>query len=181
MTERAVFLDRDGVINRAIVHHGKPYPPSSVHDLEILPGVREALSELRKAGFFLIVVTNQPDVARGSKSRHEVDALHRALQTQLPLDEFRVCYHDDPDRCSCRKPKPGMLLKAAEEHGLDLSKCYMVGDRWRDIGAGKRAGCHTILIDYGYSDSLRAIPDARATSLKDATRYILEHAQGDLP
>ncbi len=174
MPNRAVFLDRDGVINRAIVRNGRPHPPAGLDQLEILPRVPEALAELRGAGFRLIVVTNQPDVARGAITMEDVDALHAELQSRLPLDEFRVCCHDDTDKCSCRKPAPGMLLAAAREHGMDLSACFMVGDRWRDVEAGRRAGCQTVFIDQGYSEDLRALPDARVTSLAEAARWILD-------
>jgi D-glycero-D-manno-heptose 1,7-bisphosphate phosphatase len=175
IVRQAVFLDRDGVINRAIVREGKPYPPSGLAELEILPGVPEALSRLQTAGLRLIVVTNQPDVARGRQTWEDVQALHAALQAQLPLDEFRVCCHDDADRCVCRKPAPGMLLAAAQEHNLDLSTSFMVGDRWRDVEAGRRAGCSTVFIDYGYAEPLESPPHVRVRSLAEATDWILAH------
>ena len=112
---KAVFLDRDGVINRAVVRDGKPYPPASVDEMILLPRVGEALHALKAAGFMLIVVTTQPDVARGTTPRAAVDAIHEALMAALPLDEIRCCFHDDHDACSCRKPKPGALLDAAAE------------------------------------------------------------------
>jgi D-glycero-D-manno-heptose 1,7-bisphosphate phosphatase len=173
LTRRAVFLDRDGVINRAVVRDGAPRPPSSLSELEILPGVPEALSRLKGAGFRLIVVTNQPDVSRGLLSRESVDAVNARLSSHLPLDEIRVCWHDDADRCSCRKPEPGMLRDAAREAGLDLASCYMVGDRWRDIGAGKAAGCATVFIDSGYAEPPPEGPDARVRSLAEAAAWIL--------
>jgi D-glycero-D-manno-heptose 1,7-bisphosphate phosphatase len=180
IVRRAVFLDRDGVINRAIVRNGKPHPPASLDELEILPGVYEALSELRTAGFRLIVVTNQPDVARGIITHQDVNTLHEALQAKLPLDEFRVCCHDDIDRCGCRKPAPGMLLAAAREHSLKLSACFMVGDRWRDVEAGRRAGCSTIFIDNGYAEPSYNSPDVRVACLAEATRWILAHIQQEV-
>ena len=170
---RAVFLDRDGVINRAFVRDGRPYPPAGIRDLEILPGVPEAIELLKKAGFRLVVVTNQPDVARGARTREEVEAIHDALRSRLVLDEFRVCYHDDADRCACRKPEPGMLLDAAREADLDLSNSFMVGDRWRDIEAGKRAGCATVFIDAGYKEKRPDKPDVSARSLPEAAGWIL--------
>lgn len=177
MTDRAVFLDRDGVINRAFVRDGKPYPPSSPGELEILPGVPEALSLLSAAGFRLVVVTNQPDVARGEQSRETVEAIHTLLRNQLPIDDFRVCYHDDVDRCSCRKPLPGMLLQAAADLGLDLSASFLVGDRWRDVEAGRNAGCMTIFIDYGYSERKPEAPDKIVSSLSEAADSILDPAK----
>jgi D-glycero-D-manno-heptose 1,7-bisphosphate phosphatase len=170
--QRAVFLDRDGVINRAIVRDGKPYPPPTLAELEILPGVAAALAELKRAGFLLIVVTNQPDVARGTQTRATVDAMHARLAETLPIDEFRVCDHDG-DGCSCRKPKPGMLLEAAREHGIALGRSYLVGDRWRDVEAGQRAGCSTIFIDRGYVERRPEHADAIVTSLQEAAGWIL--------
>lgn len=173
MTHRAVFLDRDGVINRAFVRNGKPYPPSGLEELDILPGVPEALSRLSAAGFFLVVVTNQPDVARGRQSRETVEAIHETLRKALPIDDIRVCYHDDADRCPCRKPAPGMLHQAASDLGLELSACFLVGDRWRDVAAGKVAGCTTVFIDYGYSEKCLEKPDKIVKSLSEAADWIL--------
>jgi D-glycero-D-manno-heptose 1,7-bisphosphate phosphatase len=173
MSRRAVFLDRDGVINRAILREGKPHPPNNLAELEILPGVAEALARLHKAGFLLIVTTNQPDVARGKQTRAGVEAMHEVLRAQLPLDEIRVCYHDDAAHCECRKPAPGMLLDAAREHQIDLPSSFMVGDRWRDIESGRRAGCVTILIEYGYAERQADLPDARVASLAQAADWIL--------
>jgi D-glycero-D-manno-heptose 1,7-bisphosphate phosphatase len=177
---RAVFLDRDGVINRAVVRDGRPYPPVSAADLEILPGVAEALSRLKAAGFIVIVVTNQPDVARGTQSRETVEAIHAKLASLLPIDEFRVCYHDDNDRCGCRKPKPGLLVEAAAARGVALSQSVMVGDRWRDIEAGTRAGCRTVFVDYGYAERRPDAPDLVVHSLQEAADRVLG-SPGDPP
>jgi D-glycero-D-manno-heptose 1,7-bisphosphate phosphatase len=174
MKSRAVFLDRDGVINRAVVRDGRPRPPSSLSQLEILPDVPNALVRLRSTGYRLIVVTNQPDVARGAQTREAVDAMHNFLKAQLPIDEVRACYHDDADHCLCRKPLPGMLLEAARAWELDLSRSFMVGDRWRDIEAGRCAGCATIFIDYHYAEEERSIPHHRVSTLGEAAQWILE-------
>jgi len=170
---RAVFLDRDGVINRAIVRDGKPYPPASAALVEVLPGVAGALQRLKAAGYLLIVVTNQPDVARGVRSRAEVEAIHARLASMLPIDEFRACYHDDQDGCACRKPKPGMIIDAARAHRLDVGASVMVGDRWRDIEAGRLAGCATVFIDCGYAEPAPDSPDVVVTSLEEAADWIL--------
>jgi D-glycero-D-manno-heptose 1,7-bisphosphate phosphatase len=170
---RVVFLDRDGVINRTSIRNGVPRPPASVDALEILPGVREALARLRDAGFRLIVVTNQPDVARGTQTRAAVEAIHARLMATLPLDEIRVCYHDDADRCRCRKPRPGMLTEGPP---VDSAASVMVGDRWRDIEAGRRAGCATVLIDDGQAEPPPHEPDARVADLAEATAWILARA-----
>ena len=175
---RAVFLDRDGVLNRTAVRDGKPYPPDSVAALEILPGVHAALADLKRAGFLLLVATNQPDVAKGIQSREAVEAIHRRLQAELPLDAVFVCYHQDSDGCDCRKPSPGLLQQAAARYGLYLPFCYMVGDRWRDVDAGNRAGCQTILVDYEYRERApENEPAARVGSLREAADWILRQAE----
>jgi D-glycero-D-manno-heptose 1,7-bisphosphate phosphatase len=170
---RAVFLDRDGVINHAAVIDGIPHAPATPEELRILPGVDEALHKLKKAGFFLIVATNQPDVVRGRMSRAAVEAINRRLLDRLCLDAIEVCFHDDADACSCRKPQPGMLRAGAERFGVDLTRSYMVGDRWRDIEAGRRAGCATILIGSGHGDKFPSPPDATFDSLTAAADWIV--------
>lgn len=173
---RAVFLDRDGVLNKAFVRNGKPYPPTTLDEFEILPGVAEALGTLSRAGFLLIVATNQPDVASGKQRREVVEAMHKKLRDALPLDDIKVCYELDSPASTRYKPKPGMLLEAAHERGIDLSRSYMVGDRWRDVGAGRRAGCFTIFIDRGYAEPLAEAPDATCTDLPQAAVLILSHS-----
>src|SRR5208282_4325915 len=171
---RAVFLDRDGVINRAYVRDGKPFPPSTLEELEVLPGVPEALQALKQHGYKLLVVTNQPDIARGKQSQETLEVMHRALTALLPLDDILVCWHTDADNCDCRKPMPGMLLEAARKHNIDLTASFMIGDRWRDIEAGYNAGCKTILIDYGYSERPPdRVPDLRVGSLREAADWII--------
>jgi D-sedoheptulose 7-phosphate isomerase len=171
---RAVFLDRDGVINKAFVRDGKPFPPPSQQELEVLPGVPEALQELKAHGYVLLVVTNQPDVGRGRLSRQMLEEMHQTLLAQLPLDDILVCCHTDQDKCDCRKPMPGMLLEAARRHNIDIANSFMVGDRWRDIEAGYNAGCKTILIDYGYSEKPPdREPDLRVSSLREAADWII--------
>ena len=176
---RAVFLDRDGVINRALTRAGKPYPASSLAEFEILPGVVEACAKLKQAGFLLVVATNQPDVGRGTLKPEIVEAIHAQMCRVLPIDRVEVCYHPgrNAPNCDCRKPRPGMLLRAARESGVDLRASWMVGDRWRDIDCGHAAGCRTILIDYGYAEELRQLPDFRAHSLREAADIILDPAR----
>ena len=174
---RAIFLDRDGVLNRAIVRDGKPYPPKSVAEVEILPGVVNALQRLKKAGFVLIVVSNQPDVARGTTSMEEVEAINAYLWKYLPVEHFVMCYHDSGDNCKCRKPRPGMLLDSAEGFGVDIKSSYMVGDRWRDVEAGLNAGCKTIFIDYGYTEKQPESANHQAKSLLEAAEIILGEIQ----
>ena len=173
---RAVFLDRDGVINRALVRDGKPYPPSSLAEFEILPGVAEACAKLKQAGFLLVVATNQPDVGRGTMSQETVEVLHAQMCRALPLDRVEVCYHPgkNDSECDCRKPKPGMLLRATRELNIDLQHSFMVGDRWRDIDCGHAVGCTTLLVDYEYDEPLRQPPDHRVKSLAEAAEVILD-------
>jgi D-glycero-D-manno-heptose 1,7-bisphosphate phosphatase len=173
MTRPAVFLDRDGVINRAFIRDGLPYPPDSLKDLEILPHVPEALSALKARGYSLVVVTNQPDVARGTASRELVDSIHERLQGELGFDAIFTCFHDDADECNCRKPKPGLLFRAAHDLGIDLASSFMVGDRWRDVEAGRRAGCRTLFVDCGYRESTSHPCDFRVGSLLEASAIIL--------
>jgi D-glycero-D-manno-heptose 1,7-bisphosphate phosphatase len=169
---RAVFLDRDGVLNRTIVRNRVACAPASLAELEILPGVPEALSILRARGFRLIVVTNQPDVSRGLIRRAEVEAIHARMRQQLALDDIRVCYHDDRDGCACRKPSPGMLYAAAVEAEIVLARSFMVGDRWRDIDAGHRAGCRTLLVN-AMDEPVESHPDAVAADLPAGVDWML--------
>ncbi len=170
---KAVFLDRDGVLNKAIVRKGKPYPPSNLTQLELLPGVEQATKELKAHGFLLIVVTNQPDVARGIVSKDNVEEINKYLKEQLGIDEFRTCYHDSNDGCDCRKPKPGAILDVAKDKDINLCESFMVGDRWRDIEAGQAAGVKTIFIDYGYDEKRPNSFDFKVFSLLDAVPFIL--------
>jgi D-glycero-D-manno-heptose 1,7-bisphosphate phosphatase len=173
---KAVFLDRDGVINRPIIIDGKPYPPRTIAKFEILPGVDQACATLRDAGYLLVVVTNQPDVGRGLLEKESVEAMHNAMARQLPIDRVEVCYHAGArfgQDCECRKPRPGMLINAAAALDIDLSRSFLIGDRWRDIDCGKRAGCRTVFINWGYHETLREQPDFSATSLSEAVEWIL--------
>lgn len=174
----AVFLDRDGVLNRALERDGKPYPPTSLAEFEILPGVPESCRRLKAAGFLLVVATNQPDVGRGTLPMSVVEEVHAHLRALLPVDRIEVCTHPGKGAsdCDCRKPRPGMLLRAARELGIDLARSWMVGDRWRDIDCGHAAGCRTIFIDYGYDEALRAAPDFRVKDLREAADVILRES-----
>ena len=173
MSVKAVFLDRDGVINRALIRDGRPFPPPSPNELEILPDVPVALNLLKERGFLLIIVTNQPDVARGKQKRESVEEMHSFLKNLLPLDDIFVCWHGQDGECECRKPLPGMLTQAAEKYGIDFQQSYLIGDRWKDIEAGKTAGCKTIFLDYHYNELLRSQPDFTATSTRKASEWIV--------
>ena len=170
---KAVFLDRDGVLNSASVRNGRPYPPKDLSSVRIIDGVHEALTALKVAGWMLIVVTNQPDVARGTTSKDVVEDINSFLARALPIDHFYTCYHDSIDNCECRKPLAGSFFKAHAEYGIELSNSYMVGDRWVDMHAGQLAECKTIFIDYGYSEKRPSFFDYEVRSLLEASKIIL--------
>ena len=176
----AVFLDRDGTLNVQVVREGKPYPPRSVEDFRLFPEVPDACAQLAAAGYVLVVATNQPDVGRGTQSQESVEAMHAQLQRWIPqLARIEVCYAPGLDpavKDPRRKPEPGMLLDAARALNLDLSRSWMVGDRWRDIDCGRRAGVRTVFIDFGYAEELRAQPDFTVASFSAAVAAILGQA-----
>lgn len=154
------------------MREGKPYPPASISELVIVPGTAESLARLKHQSFLLIVITNQPDVARGATTRKNVEEINRTLSSQLPLDDFFICYHDNSDDCACRKPKPGLLLAAAAKYEIDLAASFFIGDRWRDIEAGAAAGCRTVLIDRCYNER-SAKAETCVQSLSEAADWIL--------
>jgi len=175
---RAVFLDRDGVLTRALVRDGNAYAPITPAEMEIDADAPAALARLKAAGFLLLVVTNQPDVARGTQTLEAVQAIHDTMRQTLPLDEFLICPHDDGDGCQCRKPAPGLVIEAQQRYGIDLSRSFLVGDRWRDIDAGHAAGCRTVFLDQNYRErGPSAPPDARVASLPDAVDWIVRNSQ----
>jgi D-glycero-D-manno-heptose 1,7-bisphosphate phosphatase len=181
MARRAVFLDRDGVLNRVLLRNGKPHPPRSIKEMTIPQGVGPALARLRGAGFLLIVLTNQPDIARGSLTWADLDAMHEHMSRLLPLDAFRVCDHDDSSGCPCRKPKPGLIIRAANDFGIDRTTSFMVGDRWRDVDAGSAAGCRTVLIDMGYRErGPSTLPSAKVSDLGAAADWILAQVEAQV-
>jgi D-glycero-D-manno-heptose 1,7-bisphosphate phosphatase len=176
---RAVFVDRDGVLNAARVESGRPHPPASAADLTFLPGVRERLAELKRLGFVIVCVTNQPDVARRRITRAAVDQINAQVRAEMPLDDLLVCYHDDRDRCECRKPRPGLLLEAASRLGIDLGSSYMIGDRWKDVACGAAAGCTSVFVDYGYAESYQGPAPAHVSATAaEALDYVLTKERG---
>ena len=171
-----VFLDRDGTLNASVVREGKPYPPSTVEEMQLLPGVAEACRQLHAVGYTLVVVTNQPDVGRGTQSQPMVEAMHEYLMRIIPeITCIEVCYDPGGDTppSKYRKPAPGMLHRAKEKLGLDLSRSWMIGDRWRDVDCGHRAGCQTIFINWGYDEELREKPDFTVSGFREAAGIIL--------
>jgi len=178
--KRAVFLDRDGVVNRAFVRNRLPTPPRTLEEVEILFGVKESIMLLKQHDFEVVVVTNQPDVARGLVTRDSVNQINELLKLHLEITHFYTCFHDDSDKCDCRKPEPGLILKAAQDLGIDLAHSSMIGDRWRDIAAGQSAGCACFFIDYKYLEKSPPPPFTRVSSLIEATRMILEKSNDDI-
>lgn len=180
MPQRVVFLDRDGVLNRAFPEGGTTRPPLSVAELELLPGVPESLARLRAAGFVLVVVTNQPDVARGKQTRAAVEEINATMRAELPLLDAFACYHDTADRCPCRKPKPGLLIAAAAKWDLDVPGAFLIGDRWSDVAAAHAAGCRGVLIDTPFGQKERCAPDHTARDIGEAVNWILATAAAEV-
>jgi D-glycero-D-manno-heptose 1,7-bisphosphate phosphatase len=174
MSKSVVFLDRDGVINKARVINGKPYPARSLEELVLLPGVKESISDLQSANFEIVVVTNQPDVARKTLNKETVLKIHSEIQKLLGIRYFYTCFHDNSDDCQCRKPKSGLLLAAAEELKINLRKSYLVGDRWKDVEAGQNLGCKCFFINNEYEEKKPNQPYIAVDSLHDAVRIIME-------
>ncbi len=175
-----VFLDRDGVLIESQIRGGKPYAVTAAEDVKIIPGVAGACRDLSSLGFLLVMTTNQPDVARGKVSEAFVRQTNAALAATLVLDSVEACLHDDADGCDCRKPKPGLMIHAATRLGIDLGASFVVGDRWRDVEAGKAAGCRTVFIDCGYDEVLKTKPDFTCRSLSDAVQWIrIQTSLGD--
>jgi D-glycero-D-manno-heptose 1,7-bisphosphate phosphatase len=170
---RAVFLDRDGVINRALVQERKPYAPRHLREFRLLPGVGDAVTRLKSVGFLIIVVTNQPDVGHGLTTPETLEAMHARLRERVPVDAILVCPHRRDAGCECRKPKPGLIHRGAADWGIDVRHSYLVGDRATDIVAGRAAGLYTIFLDRGYAEPLIEQPDLRVGSLRQAMRRIL--------
>jgi D-glycero-D-manno-heptose 1,7-bisphosphate phosphatase len=175
--KRAVFLDRDGVLNRPVVRDGRPFPPARLEEFELYPDVIDGCAQLKEGGFFLVVVTNQPDVGRGTQTRQAIDAMHARLCAAIPsLDAIEVCFHAGAahgEPCDCRKPKPGMLLRASAAYEIDLGESFLIGDRWRDVDCAHAAGCRAVFIDHGYQESLKEKPEFSVGSFSEAVRATL--------
>lgn len=167
---RAVFLDRDGVVNKVILKDGKPYSPKKFDEFVFNDGIKEVVHKMKELGYRVFVVSNQPDIARGEISQDILDLMTQKMRFGLPVDNVYICPHDDHHDCLCRKPKPGMLIQAAEDWKIDLSSSFMIGDTWKDMEAGKAAGCKTILLEAPYNQDVQS--DFRVKSLSEATDLI---------
>ena len=169
---RAVFFDRDGIINKPVIKENRPYPPASLAEFAFNESIPEVCAALKDTGFFLFIFTNQPDVARGTRKKSDIENIHGYILKALPIDKIYTCYHDNSDNCSCRKPLPGMIYSARDEFNIDLSQSFAVGDRWRDVDAGKAAGVKTIFFDYGYAEELNAKPDYTIKSIAEILKVV---------
>jgi len=169
---RAVFLDRDGVLNDVLTARGEPQSPRGMGEFSIRLDAAGPLKAFRGMGFLNIVVTNQPDIARGYLEQGDMERMHAALRAALPIDDIFFCPHDDADGCACRKPKPGMLLAAAEKWGIELTRSYMIGDTARDIGAGENAGCVTILLRTPYNRAGSVFARKEIKDLEEFSRWL---------
>jgi histidinol-phosphate phosphatase family protein len=177
--EKVVFLDRDGTINKDSPDHIKAWD-----EFHFFPNSKEGIKLLNDNGFRIIIITNQSVIARGMVTREELDIIHNKLLDELKeygckIQGIYYCPHHPDDGCNCRKPNPGLLLKAAEENDIDTSKCYMVGDRMMDVEAGKKVKCKTILISSGLGineiNKINKKPDYIAEDLLDASKWIVKN------
>lgn len=168
----AIFLDRDGTLNKSIWRNGKPTPPYSYSEVELISGTQEAISKLRKLNYIPVVITNQPDVSRGKVSIEAVNRINDVICEMLKIDYLYMCVHDNKDSCECRKPKPGMIYKAASDLDLTLNQSILIGDRWRDIQAGQTAGCKSYLIENDYDEPKPNPPYETVSSLLDLAKKL---------
>jgi len=178
MKGRAIFLDRDGVINKVILRDGKPNSPRTLEEFVFNDGIKEVVYIMKELGYKVFIVSNQPDFARGEISQDTLERMSKKMRFELPLDDIFICLHDDHHDCLCRKPKPGMLMRAAEKWGIDLSSSFMIGDTWKDTEAGKAAGCRTILLDAAYNQGTHC--DFRIKSLSEAAEIIKTFSQSPI-
>jgi D-glycero-D-manno-heptose 1,7-bisphosphate phosphatase len=176
---KAIFLDRDGVLNECEIRNGKPYAPKCLKDFVLMPNTKSAIEKLKLDNYLLIVVTNQPDIGNGIVDANEVELMHKRLQEDLQLDDIRICPHSQDAGCFCRKPKPGMLIEAGRDYQLDLKSCWTIGDRWSDIAAGIAAETKTIFIDLNYKETFSKMltPEVTVKNLMDAVDFIIDNSK----
>ena len=167
---KAIFLDRDGIINHTVCRDGKYVSPRTFKEFQFKEGVKEFIQKAKKENFLIIVVTNQPDISRGLMKIEDLEKMHHLLKKNRLVDEIFVCPHDDADNCHCRKPKPGMLLEASKKYQIILKKSFIIGDSLKDIGAGNDAGCKTVLWQETYNEKVEA--DFKVKSFKEILKII---------
>lgn len=171
----AVFLDRDGVLNEVIMRDGMPGSPRALHELRLVPDI-EAVRRLREAGLLVFIVTNQPDVSRGHVSLALVESMIDAIRAVVPVDDYRVCIHEDHHQCACRKPKAGMLHDLARRWHVDPGRSFVIGDMWRDVEAARAAGCRSVLVRRSYNEDTSA--DDVVDSLAEAVDLVVGETWG---
>tara|TARA_Y100000996_G_C22342075_1_gene569100 strand:+ start:206 stop:739 length:534 start_codon:yes stop_codon:yes gene_type:complete len=168
---KAFFFDRDGILNKVILKKNKPYSPrypkQVVKNYEIL----KLIKLLKKKKFKKIIITNQPDIKTGKLTKHSLRTINNDIKLFFSIDDIFVCTHNKFDKCHCRKPKIGMIKLAEKKWNLDLKKSYLIGDRWKDIDAGNKAGCKTIYIDYNYDEKK---PKKPIYSFKSLTQMLCQ-------
>ncbi len=174
--KRAFFFDRDGIINEVVMRGEKVGNPRILSELVIRDGIASLLEASHSHGFLNIVITNQPDISRGDMALNNLEEMHSHILTTLPLHDIRYCPHGSDNECECRKPKAGMLLTASEEFDIDLSSSLLIGDSWKDIGAGKAAGCLTIYLKTSYNSDIQDA-DHIVTSLNDVIPILKTYAE----
>jgi len=171
MNKRAIFLDRDGVINEVVFHRTKkPSSPWNFEEFKLINGIKKPLEELSQMGYYLFIISNQPDIARGHIKKDTTERINKIIYETFPIKEIFVCPHDDHHDCNCRKPKPGMIFILSKKWKIDLKKSFLIGDNWKDMEAGKSAGCITIILDQPYNQLVEA--DFRVKNLERAVDMI---------
>ena len=167
----AVFIERDGVLNQVRVERQHPVSPLTLDDFRINQEAVLLLQKLKATGFLLIVTTNQPGLSRGYQSRRELDRMHDLLRATFALDDILLCPHDETDGCSCRRPKPGLLVEAGFKWRLSLDRCFVISDKWQDAEAGRAVGCTSLLLQSPWNGVAR--PDLVLPDLAAAVEKLL--------
>ena len=178
--KKAAFLDRDGVINAAIVLNGKPDSPKNLTEMKILEGVIEAIQTLKAQSFIPIIITNQPDIARNRLKDVDLIAMHEKIRSETQIEYFYTCPHDDEDGCNCRKPKPGLISQAEKDLQIELKSSFLVGDRWRDITTAQALGIEAFFIDYSYTEKQPSKPYTRVSSLLEVSKIMVQRSKNDI-
>ena len=169
---KAVFLDRDGVINHIVYHKevNKPSSPWNIQEFKLIEHIEKPLKDLKNMGFLLFIISNQPDIPRGNIKKGTTEEINKIIYKKYPIKEIMVCSHDDKDNCNCRKPKPGMIFELSGKYNVDLEKSFLIGDSWKDMEAGENAGIKSILIEWDYNKEVKA--EYRVGNLKSAVKLI---------
>lgn len=175
ISNRAIFLDRDGVLTVSTVRKGKGYAPLSLDQFRFYPGVANCVNRIRELGFIPILVSNQPDVANGLLPIHVLEQMNQKIRQELDITEINNCTHNNENQCLCRKPKPGMLTASANKLGINMNESWMIGDRDGDISAGIAAGCRTIFIDRNLRAESGELAHLICGSLEEAIDFIADY------